>query len=78
MKNGKIEANYHLLFSKLQRVSGIAPLELFKIARTEMGFGHSDSAVERHLNQYIAGDCMELPNYVEAFLDQGRQYIIDA
>ena len=78
MKDGRIEPNYFLLFNKLQRLTGIEPLELFKIARTEMGFGHSDDAVERHLNQFIAGNCETLPNYVEAFIDQGKQYIIDA
>lgn len=62
------------LFELLCKKTGKEPIELFKIARTEMGFGWSDAQVQDHFDKYIA--TKELPNYVEAFIDKGKDYII--
>ena len=70
--------SYTKLFYKLCKVSEKTPLELFKTARTEKGFGWEDSSVERHCDMWIANGCKELPNYVEVFLDDGKDYIINA
>ena len=66
------------LFYKLCKVSEKTPLEIFKTARTEKGFGWEDSSVERHLEMWIANGCDELPNYVESFLNDGKEYIINS
>ena len=70
------ENDYQYLFELLCQQTGEKPIEIFKIARTEMGFGWNDEQVQKHLNTYVGGGCKELPNYVEAFIDQGKEYII--
>ena len=64
------------LFELLCRQTDKKPIEIFKIARTEMGFGWCDEQVKKHLETYVGGGCKELPNYVEAFVDKGKEYIL--
>jgi len=72
------EYDYRLLFEKFCRITEISPGEAFKLARDHMGFGFTDSQVERHLDRFIMSGGQEVPNYLEAFLDQGKDYIIEA
>jgi len=70
------EDDYQYMFEKLCQVYEKTPLEMFKIARDEMGFGWSDERVEIHLSRWIKYGCKDedLPNYVEAFIDKGKEY----
>ena len=65
------------LFEKLCQKADMKPIEVFKIARTEMGFGWSDAQVEKHLEKYVGEGCKELPNYVEAFVEKGKEHILE-
>lgn len=73
-----LNENYTKLFYKLCKLSEKTPLDIFKTARTEKGFGWPDSSVERHCQMWLDNGCKELPNYVEVFLDDGKDYIINA
>lgn len=75
--NGRRENDYPYLFDRLCKKADKKPLEMFLIARTEMGFTWSDKQVENHLAKYVGGGCQELPNYVEAFIDKGKEAILE-
>ena len=76
------EMNYQDLFLKFVKITGMKPLEAFKLARTHMGFGLSDHRVEMDFDIFTrnisGGKLSDLPNYVEAFLEQGKEKIINA
>jgi len=76
------EMNYQDLFLKFVKITGMKPLEAFKLARTHMGFGLSDRRVEMDFDIFTrnisGGKLSDLPNYVEAFLEQGKEKIINA
>ena len=78
IENGLLQVDYRKLLEKLCKITGKTTLEIFLLARDEKGFGWSDEHVEKHLSIYIKSGCQELPNYVEAFLDDGKKFIIDA
>lgn len=67
---------YRSLFVKLVKIRPESELELFIIARKEMGFGYSDKVVEQHYEKYQK--TRDLPNYVEAFVEKGKDYILKA
>lgn len=58
------------LFESLCLANAVKPMELFKIARTESGFGWSDKDVERHYAEFVVTMPDRFPNYVENFLDK--------
>ena len=68
-----LENPYKLLFVKLCNMQKLTPLELFKVARKETGFGWSDTEVQRHFDRWIAEGQVEFPNYVELFLDKVKR-----
>lgn len=72
------QPDYQALFGKFCRVTGMDPVEAFKLARDHMGFGFSNEQVSLHFDAYLQSNCTQVPNYVEAFLDQGKEYIINA
>jgi hypothetical protein len=76
MKDGEI--SYFTLIEKLHQITDMERVDIFKLARTEMGFGFSDDQVEKHFTRYVESGHQEIPNYVEAFLDKGRDHIINA
>lgn len=78
IENGLLQPDYYKLLHKLCQITGKTPLEIFKIARDEQGFGWTDENVEKHLSIYIKSGHTELPIYVETFLDEGKNYIINA
>lgn len=79
--------NYAMLFDKLFKLTKDnpefdvkVPADLFYIACQEKGFGFSRERCDSdHLRWIKSGYSNEsVPNYLEAFLDDGKQYIIDA
>jgi hypothetical protein len=75
--SGNLKLDYNKLLYKLVKVTEKSPIEIFLLARTEKGFGWNDKAVEKHCDQYLKG-FQELPNYVEAFIDDGKEFIINS
>jgi hypothetical protein len=85
LDNGTLKLDYQALFDKLAKVSiaqGLVnePSDLFVIAKDEKGFGHSDDTCRKHFDRWIKYGFREedLPNYMEMFLDDGKEYIIQA
>jgi hypothetical protein len=79
------KTNYQALFDKLVRVAkdqGLInmPSDIFKIACKEKGFGWSDEHCERDFDKWMKYGFRDdsLPNYVELFLEDGKEYIINA
>ena len=70
------DLDYQALFIKFIALTGMTSLDAFLMARTEKGFGHSDEKVRHHLKWYTKTG--ELPNYVESFLEDGRNFIVNA
>ena len=70
------ETDYAALLAKFCKLTGMTQSEVFLLARTEKGFGHSDEKVRHHLSWYVKNG--ELPNYVESFLEDGRNFIYNA
>ena len=66
------------LLNKLCQITDMTILDVFLTARDEMGFGHSDEKVQRHAELCANNRERELPNYVEAFLEKGKDYILNA
>lgn len=71
-----VDLDYPDLFKKFLSLTNMTPLDVFLTCRTEKGFGHSDDKVRHHLSWYTKTG--ELPNYVESFLEDGRNFIINA
>lgn len=85
LDSGKLKLDYQALFDKLVKISksqGIieTPVDLFKIACKEKGFTWGEKQIEEHFNKWVKFGCQEdhLPNYVESFLFDGKDYIINA
>jgi hypothetical protein len=48
--------------------------DAFKLACREMGFGFSDVNIGNHYEKFLKTG--ELPNYVESFLEKGKDYLL--
>ena len=70
--------SYQILFEKFCRVAHMDPLDAFKTASKHMGFGFTEGQIKAHFDQYLRSNCTQMPNYMESFLDQGKDYILNA
>ena len=69
LKNKPLTLNEYLW--KLKQITGKSEYELFHIAAEEKGW--PEYQVERHFKRYLENQT--LPNYVKAFLEDGKEYI---
>jgi hypothetical protein len=73
-ETGVALGSYQDLLKKLSAITDMTELEIFKTACYEKGFGWSEHNIERHYDLYTKTG--EIPNYVEAFLDDGKESIL--
>ena len=66
-------ARYENLAGMFIFVTGIDPPTLFHVACKEMGFGWSETDVNRHFHEYL--ETGKFPTYVWSFLDREEQEI---
>ena len=61
------------LFKTFCQRSGMSGQDAFKLACHEMGFGFSNANIENHYEKFLGTG--ELHNYVESFLEKGKDYL---
>ncbi len=66
---------YVELLYKLKMITGQSEYEIFKLAASEKG--HAEYKVDDDFSRYLRSNAEYLPVYLQQFLEDGREYIMD-